>query len=60
MIFVELSLKAIELTSRLDSNPAKLLADIVDDWSGRVLFSDAANGAYVGLYADILKGLVRL
>jgi len=44
-------LKAIELTSRIEANPSRLFADVVEDWSERqpdrpALISDAATFSY--------------
>src|ERR1700761_4351125 len=47
-------LKAIELTSRIEPNPDRLFADIVDDWADRqgdrpVLISDGESLTYRAL-----------
>src|SRR5690349_10197697 len=51
-------LKAIELTSRIETNPQRLFADIVEDWAHRqgdrpALISDAATFTYGALAARI-------
>jgi fatty-acyl-CoA synthase len=51
-------LKAIELTSRIETNPQRLFADIVEDWARRqgerpALISDAATFTYRALAARI-------
>jgi fatty-acyl-CoA synthase len=51
-------LKAIELTSRIETNPQRLFADLVEDWAHRrgdrpALISDAATFTYRALAARI-------
>jgi fatty-acyl-CoA synthase len=51
-------LKAIELTSRIEANPRRLLADVVEDWAARqgdrpALISDAQTLTYRALHERI-------
>ena len=51
-------LKAIELTSRIEADPQRLFADIVEDWAKRqgdhpALISDAETFSYRALAARI-------
>jgi fatty-acyl-CoA synthase len=56
-------LKAIELTSRIEAEPARLFADVVDDWAARTpdrpaLISDAQTLTYLEL-AGRINGYAR-
>jgi fatty-acyl-CoA synthase len=56
-------LKAIELTSRIEPNPQRLFADIVDDWAARqgarpALMSDGESLTYRAL-AERINGYAR-
>jgi fatty-acyl-CoA synthase len=56
-------LKAIELTSRIEHNPQRLFADIVDDWAARqadrpALMSDGETLTY-GALAERINGYAR-
>src|ERR1700751_5651118 len=56
-------LKAIELTSRIEPNPQRLFADIVDDWAARqgdrpALTSDGGTLTYRAL-AELINHYAR-